>query len=226
MAQLQDKSLTEFFYDGIKLTSVDDEIVYESDASREMIFFLEEGYLKSYTLTSEGDTNILNFYGPGSIFPLGPSLRKSVGNRKSYRVQTTVYFECITNVLIYKRTVSDFFVLIENKPEIYQELVYRLLQNYEMYLSSAEAMRFRNARKRLIHQLLVLTNRFGSSDEEGGTIIELPLTHQDFSDNIGMARETVTRELESLRQEGFIETKDRHIIIYNLENLYELLDTS
>lgn len=226
MAQLQDKSLTEFFYAGIKLTSEDGEIVYESEASREMIFFLEEGYLKSYTLTSEGDTNILNFYGPGSIFPLGPSLRKSVGNRKSYRIQTTVYFECITDAIIYKRTVSDFFALIEKKPEIYQELVYRLLQNYEMYLSSAEAMRFRYARKRVVHQLLVLTNRFGSSDEEGGTIIELPLTHQDFSDNIGMARETVTRELENLRQDGYIETKDHHIIIYNLENLYELLETS
>lgn len=226
MAQSQDKSLTDFFYGGNRLKPVDGEIVYESDTPEALVFMVAEGYLKSYTITNDGETNILNFYGPDSIFPLGPSLRKSIGNRRSFRVQTTVYFECITKAVVYKQTVTDFLAMIERKPEIYQALVYRLLHNYEMYLSSAEAMRFRHARKRVTHQLLVLANRFGSSDEEGGTIIELPLTHQDLSDNLGMARETITRELENLRQEGFIENKDHHIIIYNLEKLYELLDTS
>lgn len=231
MPPSQNKTLVDFFYDGIQLSSAVGEIVYESDASEAMIFLIEEGYLKSYTITNDGETNILNFYGPDSVFPLGPSLRKSIGRRRSFRVQSTVYFECITEAVIYKRTVKDFLGLIENNPQIYKELVYRLLHNYEMYLSSAEAMRFRAARKRVAHQLLVLANRFSSSDIEGrGTegwnIIELPLTHQDLSDNLGMARETITRELENLRQEGFIEIKDRHIIIYNLENLHDLLETS
>ena len=50
-------------------------------------------------------------------------------------------------------------------------------------------------------------------------MLEVPLTHQDIADSLGMARETVSREMERFKKEGLLEVKDQHIIITDAERL-------
>lgn len=224
MAQTPRDLLTEFFKNGEKIVADDGEIVHDSDKEKPDIFYVEDGYIKSYTINTEGDYNILNFYGPDSIFALTPAIRRNIGVR-SYRIRSTVYFECVTTATIYKRSVDAFLEFVNNNPGIYQELLYHMMHNYQTYLSSTETRQYRYARHRLIHQLVVLASRFGAEHEYGVTI-GLPLTHQDLSDALGMARETITRELEKLRSEGYIVNEHSCITIADVGGLEQELECS
>ncbi len=215
-------TLHEFFYNGERVTGDYGEVIYDSDARHACIFYIETGYMKSYTINASGELNVLNFYGPGSIFPLAPVLRRAL-NWISFRVRETVYFEAMTDVVVYRRSADDF-VLDDQPPSVYKELMYRVMRNYEVYLNCAQTQQFRYARDRIIYQLLLLADIYGSSTNEG-TTIDVPLTHRDLGSTIGMARETVSREMEKLRTKQLISTtKNHHIILTDLARLQHEID--
>lgn len=193
------------------------EIVFESYAKQKKTFYLTRGFVKSYFINSDGHYNILTLYGPGSIFPLGPALREDIG-KSPYHLRDTVYFEAITDVRVFVADSSELVSFCEKTPEAYREMLTALISNYELYLSRVEGSLMKHARQRIVHQLMVLSSSF-ATETYGQLILEVPLTHQDLADCLGMARETVSRELERLRYDGLLDTKDRHIILLDLEAL-------
>lgn len=218
------KLITSFFEDGELLNVDKNQVVYDSGAQSRSIFYVKTGFIKSYTITSDGEFNILSFYGPGSVFPLAPVLRKRT-NIKPFDITGDVYFESMDEVSVRKRDSAEFHDLIKNNPVAYEELIYQLLRNYSIYSSRVGSQQFKHASNRVVYQLLMLATRFGEEIQEG-VIISVPLTHQDISDSLAMARETVTREIEQLRKKGYIETKDRHLIIHDMEAMRALLQLS
>lgn len=213
--------LTRFFHQRPSIAKKANEVVYDSGAKEQSIFCLELGYVKSYTINNDGRTNVRNLYAPEAIFPLVPVFRSSRGNQ-AYRSWGTVYFETMTDCILYKHRMDDFIEFIEEHPEVYRDLVYHLIRNLDMHIYGTEVVRLHSARRRVIHQLLVLAARFGVETREG-VVIELLLTHQDLSDTMSMARETVTREMEILRREGYITTKGQRITISDIGALREEL---
>lgn len=215
------ESLTRFFHQGSSIEKKAHEVVYDSGMKEQSIFCLESGYVKSYTISNDGRTNIRNLYAPDAIFPLVPVFRRSRGNQ-AYRSWGTVYFETITDCILYKHRMADFIEFIEKYPEVYRDLVYHLIRNLDMHIYGTEVVRLRSARRRVIHQLLVLAARFGAETKDG-VVIEIPLTHRDLSDTMSMARETVTREMEILRREGYIAPKGQRITVSDIGALREEL---
>lgn len=196
-------------------------IVYRSDASDASVFYLHSGYIKSYTIKDSGDESTLAFYGPGSIFPLRPALRDK-GFSTVFSGRSEVYFESMTDVELHRRRQCDFMEYIETEPILYREVVYILLDNLDIYISRAEGMEFRYAQQRIAYQLLTLGAKFGSNQGQKVEIM-LPLTHQELASSLDMARETVSREIEKLKQIGYIEVKDQKLIINDAEGLGQVL---
>lgn len=215
-SNLRTENIRQFFEQGTELRFSKGEIVHDSDTDSSM-FFLRRGYVKSYMITDEGNYNTLCLYGPEYIFPLGPTLRKALG-RSPYQLKDNVYFEAITNVKVYKRTRDELLTFADQEPIIYKEMIKSLLDNYEIYLSRVESSAYKLARQRVAHQLLVLSNRF-ASETYGEIILNIPLTHQDLAETLSMARETVSRELEVLRQNDIIDIKDKYFIIRDIDAL-------
>jgi CRP/FNR family cyclic AMP-dependent transcriptional regulator len=83
-------------------------------------------------------------------------------------------------------------------------------QTQSMSSSTAEA-RIRNG-------LLQLARRHGIRDARG-TIIDLKITHQELAEMVGTSRETVTRVLARLREEGIIQVEQRRITLIDLKAL-------
>jgi CRP/FNR family transcriptional regulator, cyclic AMP receptor protein len=65
-----------------------------------------------------------------------------------------------------------------------------------------------------------LSKRHGIQDAHG-TIIDLKITHQELAEMVGTSRETVTRVLAHLREEGIIEIEQRRITLLNSKALLE-----
>lgn len=193
------------------------EVIYESDSDYQRVFYINKGYVKSYFISSDGGYNMLTIYGPNSIFPLGPTLRKDIG-RTPFHLLDTVYFEAIIDVDLYFSKSDDMFSFCEKNPKAYKEMLTALVRNYDLYLSRVEASIMKHARQRIAHQLIVLASSF-SSETYGQRVLDVPLTHQDIADSLGMARETVSREMEAFKHDGLVDVKDQHIIITDIEKL-------
>ena len=68
--------------------------------------------------------------------------------------------------------------------------------------------------------LYQLAKRHGIQDAHG-TIIDLKITHQELSEMVGTSRETVTRVLSRLREEGIIEVEQRRITLLDPQALLQ-----
>lgn len=99
--------------------------------------------------------------------------------------------------------------------QIIQVLCARLRQVWQTQsLSSSTA----DARIRMgVYQL---AKRHGIRDAHG-TIIDLKITHQELAEMVGTSRETVTRVLTRLREQGIIEIDQRRITLLDAKALLE-----
>jgi CRP/FNR family transcriptional regulator len=76
--------------------------------------------------------------------------------------------------------------------------------------------------ERLTSTLLRLMERIGHN-YEGGSAIDLPMTHEDLADYAGLRFETVSRCFSRLRQKGIILLKDKgSVLVPNPEDLEQL----
>ncbi len=63
-----------------------------------------------------------------------------------------------------------------------------------------------------------LAKKHGIRDAHG-TIIDLKITHQELAEMVGTSRETVTRVLARLRDDGIIEISQRRITLLKPQEL-------
>jgi len=75
-----------------------------------------------------------------------------------------------------------------------------------------ESLLHREVSVRLATLLLNLSDRFGE-DNGAGTVLDVHLTHQDLANMIASTREAVSKVMSEFQREGYIETRNRKIII-------------
>jgi CRP/FNR family transcriptional regulator len=94
-----------------------------------------------------------------------------------------------------------------------------------LYTQRIQTLEYRTARGRIISELIHLAERFGKKDN-GEVLINAPLTHQDIADSINMIRETASRALELLFEEGLVGQHDHSFSIKDMDKLRAALDSS
>ena len=72
---------------------------------------------------------------------------------------------------------------------------------------------------RVAHRLLELSERFGSTRDEGRIEIELPLSQEELAAWTGASREAVSKALQLLRSLRIVETGLLHITVLDVEAL-------
>ena len=78
-------------------------------------------------------------------------------------------------------------------------------------------------RSRIAQMLIEMTEEFGIEKNNSIELI-IPLTREDMANYIGVTRETISRKLSNLQDEGIIKlVGNKKIIINNLKVLKDLL---
>ncbi|MGM0899605.1 MAG: Crp/Fnr family transcriptional regulator [Bacillota bacterium] len=81
-----------------------------------------------------------------------------------------------------------------------------------------------NGKKGALYSTLIrLCNSYGVLRQDG-IFIDVPLTNQDLANYCGTARESVSRMLGELRDEGVISVKRKKIVVHNLSYLKTEID--
>jgi CRP/FNR family transcriptional regulator len=205
----QPQTLSEYFSQSKQYPYKKGEIILRPDDTPSGVYYLEKGYIKSYSITENGDENLLVILKSGELFPLrwifGYTRRK-------------IFYEAIAPVTLRRMPKDDFVRFIDANPLATHELLQNIMAKYNVYVERIENLELTNAYPRVIKRLLSLAERFGKKTDTA-IILEAPIKHNDIASSINMSRETASRELETLKKKGIIDDKNHIITIKNKELL-------
>ncbi len=168
------------------------EIIFEQDEIGELMYFIDNGEVVLERLDSDGKELELttlesgDFFGEMSLFDnQGRSCRASAGSETDLSI-------------ISKET---FYKLLLEHPDLSIKIITTLCQRLRETDKKLEELAFVRVKERLKKIL---------SDSSGNKrVIKLSLTHQELASKVGACRETVTRTLKELQDEGWKFEKER-----------------
>jgi CRP/FNR family transcriptional regulator len=179
------------------------------------VYYLEEGFVRMYLLSEDGEELTLHVFRKGTYFPLMLILTDSPNK---------YYFEAVTPVFVRKIPKNKIITILKENPDILFDLSTRLSGGIMGYLVKVESLLLHDAYKRVISILNYLGERFSETLPDGSVKINMSITHYLLSTWVGLTRETVSRQIEKLEKEGWIVSKDNTITIKNFEALKRELE--
>ncbi len=188
------------------------ELILTEGSCPENLVFINSGQVKVFKYTAEGKEQILYIFSEGDFF----GEKNLLKNREAgFNVEA---LEPTNVCMIHKQ---DFRELLRNYPEIGIKIVEELSDRLDRLENAVQSMGTKNVESRIHSVLLDFAAKYGRQ-HEGSLLVDLPLSREGIANYIGTARETVSRKLGLLQEEGVIEMiGNKKIRILDLEKLKE-----
>jgi CRP/FNR family transcriptional regulator, cyclic AMP receptor protein len=188
-------------------------IIFQEGDRGEALYMLTEGMVKLSKVDLGGYEKTLAILQPPEFF--GEMALLGNTNRSATAI-------AIGHIQTYLLFADDFNKLIQTYPTVSLNLTTTMAQRLRGMGDEAQILSYKDAQGRVAFVLLRLY-RSGviELDEKGYALVKL--THQELANLAGTSRETVTRALKVLENEGVIETKPKEIIITDIQGLEEVL---
>lgn len=184
-------------------------IFYEGDEGNQL-FIIAEGLVKVTKLNEDGREKILSILGPGEFFG---ELSLFDGAPRSATIQAKS--EC----KMYSLERKEFLNLLKQSPDVSLSVITVLASRLRAANSMIEDITFKDAREKLISLFMELALKYGKIID-GTTKVRLvhKFTHQELADMISASRETVSRIIGNLIDEGKVEISSDHHMLILLED--------
>ena len=167
------------------------------------LFIIRRGQVKVSLLHEDGREFILSLLGEGEFFG-----ELALLDDRPRSASVSAFEE--TELLIVRR--SDFQELISRVPGIAVTLLEELAGRLRRTDEQVGGLALLNVYSRVGKTILRLATDRGVGSPEGILIEQRP-THQQLANMSGTTRETVTRALKQLEDEGYIRCRGREILI-------------
>lgn len=207
-------TLVQYFFQFKAIHIKKGEIIFRPDFPNHNVFYIENGFVKIYSIVENGEEKIIMFYKAGDFFPLTKLFKNSAKN---------FFAETLVPTTIRYVDENEFQKFLNGDSDATTELINYFSDYMEYYLQRVENLGFMKSSQKVIFNLLSLIKRFGLADKNG-TKIELPITQREIGSMLAMTRETVSREFEKLQKENIIDLKNHEIIIKDIRYLIEKAD--
>jgi len=166
-------------------------------------FVIRSGEVKVTVNASDGREVILSSLGSGDFFG---DMSLLDGEPRSANVITLTP----TEVLVLRRV--DFLRALHNYPSIAVHLMVALAARLRKADHQTANLALLGIADRICHVLMEIAEEDGVETPDGIVIHKRP-THQMIASMSGTARETVTRVLKRLSEEGYIRSQGRELVI-------------
>jgi CRP/FNR family cyclic AMP-dependent transcriptional regulator len=183
-------------------------IFLEGDQGNE-IYFIGSGSISIYTF-DKSKRVILAFLHEGEYF--GEMALMKPGLVRSATA------ECLMPTRLYILRRNDFQLLIENDRNIAFHLLDYTMDRLRRANQQIYDLTFLNVRSRIIKKLIYMVGNY-VSDGQNEYVIPMKITHQQIAEMVGAVRETVSKVLQELQDEGLILIQDKMIHLQNLKLL-------
>lgn len=178
------------------------ETLYRAGDPFTAIFAIRSGFLKTYTISENGDEQIIGFHLPGEIIGLN-----SIDSQKHPSTA-----KALETSLICKLPYDELDMLSADIPGLRQQLMRvmsrEILEDQELMF----LLNKKSADERLAAFLINLSFRFGKRGLAQDSF-KLVMKKSDIANYLGMAVETISRLFSRLQNQGLIIYKSREIKI-------------
>lgn len=187
-------------------------IIMEGEAT-DSIIIIHEGSVKAFKNTPDGREQILYVFSDGDFF----------GEQNLLSHQTSTYtveaLEIVKTCMLSKNKLQS---LLHQYPEIAIKIIEELGERMSRLENALQSIGVRNVDNRIGGILLDFKDKYGRKTPEG-ILIRLPLSREGMANYLGIARETLSRKLGQLENEGIIRSVgNKSILILDQEELKAL----
>ncbi len=177
------------------------EILLMEGEVAENIFIIKSGVIKTYSLDRQGDEHPVSLDIAKEVFPIGLALGL---------IEKTQYiYQAFIDSELHVISKDEFIRFIKENPEIGYEFYESLANRFIGLQCRVHALEQKLSKDKLMRTLLYFGERFGTSVNKDKKKIEIPFTHQEISNFVGLTRETVSIELKKLEKQGLIKQKNK-----------------
>lgn len=170
-----------------------------------------KGHVKRYMITNTGSLGVQIIYGPQDVFSL-TKVYSLLLDQSLYDGPETYYYSAMSDAQLYALDAETFAKGVEEDPLVYKDLFSEAGHHLKTCVHTIENISLGNAYARVAHLLLFCVREFGEKTS-GGVKLALPMTHQDIADILGATRETVTKSVVKLRENGIIGSSRQFVVI-------------
>lgn len=173
------------------------------------IFYLARGLVRQYSYSPKGEMILIHVFRPGSFFPM---MWAFTGLPNTYQ------YEAVSSVEVYRAPKEEVLGFFSRYPEELWAFTRRVVTGLAGLVFRMEYVMFGGSYRKTVLLLAYFTKTFG--EKEGKQIvIPMNLAHREIAAWVGCTRETVSVQMERLRQKGLIATRGRTLVIKNLAAL-------
>lgn len=171
-------------------------------------FFLVRGTAKAYTLSYKGDQVVLNNFTSGTFFPASAIINST---------PNLYYYQITTDAEAHMAPQEDILNFMKKDSEL---LLAFLGQSHLALERSAHKMHrlmSGNARDLIIFDLLAEARSNSKLDADGHYVVTI--SEHELGARAGLTRETVSREINKLKELGHIKSNRGKVIITDMMGL-------
>ncbi|MDD4352464.1 MAG: Crp/Fnr family transcriptional regulator [Candidatus Gracilibacteria bacterium] len=180
------------------------DLIFSPDDPAKRVYVLRQGEVTLYNLSRDGKKVIIDTLKPPTIF--GDISFLEEGTQGYYAEASSDSILCVI-------PKEKFIEIIERRPEI----TLRLLEISSQRLKRAEELirdlALSDAKSKIINQLHRLAAKQRAESKDGWFRIDLNLTHEKLANMVGLTRETTTKILNELKEEGFVRMEGKTIFL-------------
>jgi CRP-like cAMP-binding protein len=211
----KDKSIASYFSDGKPMSFKAGETLINGFDEPDGVYLIKEGFVKACSTSHDGHANLVLIHEAGEFIPIPWALDGMHVTGLSY--------VALSDVRLLRSSKDKLRIAMGNNMWLTQEILNQAVNVIAVYTQRIQILEFRSARGRVIAEMLFFAERFGKH-HGAEVVIEAPITHQDIADSINMNRETASRALEDLFDEGLMGQEDHLFTVLDLEKLKAALE--
>lgn len=188
------------------------EIIIREGEKLEKLVLISKGQAKAYRYTTDGKEQILYIFNEGEFF----------GEKNLFKNSNITYnVETLEETHLCMIDKANFQVLLKEYPSIGLKIMEELCNRIEKLENVIENIGTKRVEARVSSVLLEFGEKYGKKHSKG-IVFDLPLSREGIANYIGLTRETVSRKMNHLQEEGIIEMiGNKKVIILNKMALEE-----
>lgn len=191
------------------------EIVFNEGDKSDRLYLITKGKMKVYRFTKEGKEQIIYLMSEGEFIGDLNLIQEDVFSFSATAIENL-------EVCILKK--EDFDKLIYERPEISMKIMQSMYQRVKILENLVQRLGSKDIEERIAGLLLSLIKNFGKPIEKR-VELKIPLSREELASIIGSTRETVSRKLSLLQDEGIIDiVGGKKIVILKLEELEDKVE--
>jgi CRP-like cAMP-binding protein len=188
------------------------EIVFREGGYPTGIFYIAKGKIKKYKRNTDGKEHIIYVANTGELIGYHAVLAED-----HYPDSAATLEESILAFI----SKEVFLEVVQRSTILSSRLLKTLSHEFSVLVNGLALFAQRSVRERLALQLVVLREKY-KVDFQPGMPVEINLSREDLASLVGTARENVARILSDFKDEGWLKTEGRKIIVLDVKKLVEL----